>query len=119
MFFPFAGLYRAFKLFAQVVGSTVTGIVTDATGVATPHVTVSMAKVGTGLVTEAETNGTGFYISTDLAPGGYRITAAATEFTNQARNGITLTVGQELVLNLSMKGGSNSGILSVSRVRSL
>jgi hypothetical protein len=114
MFLLFTGLYGSSRLFAQVVGSTVTGTVTDATGAATPHVTVSIANVGTGVVTKAETNSAGFYIAPNLAPGGYRITATATGFANQVRNGITLTVGQELVLNLSMKVGSNSETVTVT-----
>ena len=114
MFLLFTGLYGSSRLFAQVVGSTVTGTVTDATGAATPHVTVSIANVGTGVVTKAETNSAGFYIAPNLAPGGYRITATATGFANQVPNGITLTVGLELVLNLSMKVGSNSETVTVT-----
>src|SRR6202030_2640962 len=40
-----------------------------------------------------------------LRPGDYELTASAAGFSTQARSGITLTVGEELLLNLTMQVG--------------
>ncbi len=47
----------------------------------------------------------------NLQPGNYEISAAAKGFSTLLRKGITLTVGQELILNLSLQvGGVNEQV---------
>jgi hypothetical protein len=107
-------LFQPARLRAQVVGSTVSGTVVDASGAATPGVTVAIKNVRTGITTDSVTNGVGFYIAPNLPAGEYEITASASGFATQLRNGITLTVGQELLLNLTMKVGSASDTVTVT-----
>ena len=90
---------------AQVVGGTISGTVVDASGAVTPGVTISIKSAATGVATNTVTNGVGFYSVPNLTPGNYDLTASATGFTTYVRSGITLAVGQELVLNLTLQVG--------------
>src|ERR1700726_4101422 len=101
----FIGLVLPLRLSAQVVGATVSGTVSDTSGAVTPGVSISIKNVATGNTTNAVTNGVGFYIAPNLRAGDYELTASAAGFATQARSGITLTVGEELLLNLTMQVG--------------
>jgi hypothetical protein len=99
------GLVLPSRLSGQVVGATVSGTVVDASGAVAPNVTISFKNVATGNVSNAVTNGVGFYIAPNLPAGTYEVTASAPGFATQVRSGLTLNVGQELLLNLTMKVG--------------
>jgi hypothetical protein len=107
------GLIQPAEVRAQVVGATVSGTIVDASGSATPGVTVAIKNAATGTTTNAVTNGEGFYLAPNLAAGEYEITASALGFASQVRKGIILTVGEELVLNMTMKVGSASETVTV------
>jgi Carboxypeptidase regulatory-like domain len=102
----FMGWLAPARLSAQVVGATVSGSVVDASGAVALGVDISIKNMATGNTTKAVTNGVGFYIAPNLPAGDYEITVAATGFATQVRRGITLTVGQQLLLNLTLKVGS-------------
>jgi hypothetical protein len=102
------------ELSAQVVGATVSGTVVDASGGATPHIRISLKNLATGIITNAQTNGVGFYIAPNLPAGNYELRTTAAGFATQVHSGITLAVGQELLLNLTLKVGSISETMTVS-----
>ena len=110
-----SGFARPTGLSAQVVGATVSGTVVDTSGGATPGVTVEIRNAATGITTNAVTNGVGFYIAPNLPAGEYQITASASGFASQVRSWIILTVGEELLLNLTMKVGNGNGDHGSSR----
>src|ERR1700730_2223968 len=91
------------RVSAQMVGATVSGTVVDASGAVVPNVTIVAKNVATGGTANAVTNGVGVFNAPNLQPGIYDISAAATGFSTLVRKGITLTVGQELVLNLTLQ----------------
>jgi hypothetical protein len=93
------------RLSAQIVGATVSGTLVDSSGAVTPGVSISIKNVATGVTTNAATNGGGFYTIPNLQAGDYELTASAPGFSTQVRSGLTLTVGQELVLNLTLQVG--------------
>ena len=93
------------RLSSQVVGATVSGTVVDASGAVTPAVTISLKNMATGNVRNVVTNGVGFYIAPNLPAGTYEFTVSASGFATQVRSGMTLNVGEELLLNLTMKVG--------------
>src|ERR1700736_4291663 len=99
------GIVLPSRLSAQVVGATVSGTVVDASGAVTPNVTISFKNVATENIRNAVTNGQGFYIAPTLPAGPYEVSASAPGFATQVRTGITLNVGEELLLNLTMKVG--------------
>jgi hypothetical protein len=93
------------RLSAQVVGATLSGTVTDTSGGVVPDANISVKNVATGIIRLAVTNGSGLYTVPNLQPGPYEITAAASGFNTDVRKGITLNVGQELVLNFTVTPG--------------
>jgi len=60
---------------SQTVGGVIQGTVTDQSGATIAGVNVLIKNVDTGVVTNAKTNGAGFYTAPTLPPGRYQITA--------------------------------------------
>ena len=98
----------------QVVGATITGTVTDTSGAVTPAVKIVITNMATGITTDVVTNGVGFYTAPNLTPGHYRLAASARGFKTEVRPGIVLTVGQDLVLNLTMQLGTITETVQVT-----
>src|SRR6202140_930573 len=102
------------RLSCQIVGATLSGTVMDSSGGATSGVSISIKNVATGSVLNTVTNTAGLYIAPNLLPGDYEITASIAGFTTLVRSGITLTVGEELVLNLTLQVGTVNQKIQVS-----
>jgi hypothetical protein len=88
---------------SQVSGATLSGLITDPSGAGIPNADVSIKNVGTGEVRAVPTNANGFYSVPNLLPGKYEVTITAQGFTKVVQKGITLTVGEQQALNLSLK----------------
>src|ERR1700721_1032800 len=99
---------------AQVVGANISGTITDSSGSKMPGVDIVITDVATGIVTRTTTKGEGTFSVPNLQPGSYEISASAKGFSTLIRRGITLTVGQELILNLSLQVGSVSETVPVT-----
>src|SRR5579884_2768762 len=95
----------ASSLNAAVVGGSMSGTVTDATGGVLPGVTVTLKNVETGAVRRIVTDDSGRYSAPSLAIGGYQITAEKAGFRPQTKSGITLAVGQEGTVDLTLAVG--------------
>lgn len=101
-----ASLLLAFGLAsAQGVGGTITGIVRDEQGAAIPDVALSVRNVETGFVRRLTTNEAGRYSASGLPFGIYQLEASKPGFRSEVRTGIRLTVGQEVVLDLTLRVG--------------
>ncbi len=99
---------------AQVSGATMSGLITDPSGAGIPNASVSIKNTGTGEVREVPTNGDGFYSAPNLLPGNYEVTITAQGFNKVVQKGITLTVGAQQALNLSLKVGQVSETVEVT-----
>lgn len=99
---------------AQVSGATMSGLITDPSGAGIPNANVSIKNTGTGDVREAPTNGDGFYSAPNLLPGKYEVTITAQGFNKVVQKGITLTVGAQQALNLSLKVGQVNQTVEVT-----
>jgi len=99
---------------AQVAGATLSGVITDEQGGPVASATVSIKNVATGVVRETPANGDGLYAAPNLLPGSYEVTVSAKGFQTLVQKGITLTVGAQQALNLSLKIGSLSTKIEVS-----
>ena len=96
---------------AQVVGATVSGTILDPSGAKVADADVTITNVGTGIATTTKTKSDGVFVVPNLQPGNYEVTASARGFSSLLRKGITLTVGQELILNLGLQmGGLNEQV---------
>ena len=99
---------------AQVVGATLSGTVADASGAVMPQAHISIKNIATGVVRSVTTDSAGFYTAPNLLPGNYQITISARGFRTQVRTGITLTVGAQQVLNITMQIGQVTQTVQVS-----
>jgi hypothetical protein len=108
------GLLASSSAFAQVVGGSLSGTITDASGAALSGATVSIKNVATGVITTATTNSQGIFTAPNLLPGNYQATISAPGFKTSIQNDIVLTVGSQQVLNLALKVGAVSERVEVS-----
>jgi hypothetical protein len=90
------------RVYAQVAGATLSGTVTDQSGALIPNGQISIVNVATGVTREVATDPAGFYTAPNLIPGTYEVTASAPGFATQVQTGITLTVGAQEVLNVTL-----------------
>jgi hypothetical protein len=98
-------LVEPHTLVAQVAGATITGTVTDFSGSFIPKAQVEITNRSTGLTRTVIANDNGFYTAPNLVPGDYQVTASSAGFAPKGTN-LTLTVGDELNLPLSLKVGA-------------
>jgi hypothetical protein len=102
------------RVSAQMVGATISGTVVDPSGAVVAGVKILVKNESTGSIANAATNSVGVFDAPNLPPGTYDLTASATGFSTLIRNRITLTVGQELVLNLTLQIGNTSQQIEVN-----
>src|SRR6202521_5154813 len=99
---------------AQVVGATLYGTVTDQSGGVVPQVTISIKNIATGITRTSTTNSAGFYSVPNLLPGAYEIKTSAQGFSSELKTGVTLTVGEQQVLNFTLQVGRMSQTVVVT-----
>ena len=68
----------------------------------------------TGVATDVTTNADGFYTVPNLTPGVYTVTITATGFQKSIQNNVTMTVGGNQTLNLSMQVGQATQTVEVT-----
>jgi carboxypeptidase family protein/TonB-dependent receptor-like protein len=110
------GFFVSVPVYSQVVGGTLSGTITDASGAAIPSATVSIQNVATGVITNAASNAQGLYNAPNLLPGTYEATVKAAGFDTKAVSNIILTVGAQQVLNFSLKVGTMIEKVEVSEI---
>lgn len=98
---------------AQVAGATLTGTITDSAGGTIANAQVSAKNLATAIATSSTTNTDGFYNIPNLLPGDYQITISAPGFSTKKTN-LTLTVGAQQVLNLSLAVGQATQVVQVT-----
>jgi hypothetical protein len=91
---------------AQVAGGTLSGTITDPSDKTIPQAQISITNVATGITTTVMTNSDGFFIAPNLLPGEYQVTVSAKGFATEVSKGISLTVGANQILNLTLQVGS-------------
>lgn len=107
------GLLCSAPLYAQVAGATLTGTITDAQGGAVANAKVSARNTATGITSETTSNGTGNYNLVNIKPADYEVSVSATGF-NTTKTKVTLTVGAQQELSLSLKVGDTSTLVEVT-----
>jgi hypothetical protein len=107
------GLLCSAPLYAQVAGATLTGTITDAQGGAVANAKVSARNTATGITSETTTNSTGNYNLVNVKPAEYEVSVSATGF-NTTKTKVTLTVGAQQELSLSLKVGDTSTLVEVT-----
>ena len=106
LFVSLVGLFLCASLaHAQAVAGNISGTVTDASGAAIVGAQVVVTNTGTGVALTTTSNEQGRYNAPDLVVGTYQVQATKSGFQTVVQANITLTVGSQLVVNLSLPVG--------------
>jgi Carboxypeptidase regulatory-like domain/TonB-dependent Receptor Plug Domain/TonB dependent receptor len=107
-------LFPEFRVDAQIASAVLSGTVSDTSGASIPEAQISIRNVATGVITQVAANAEGFYTAPALLPGSYEITISAPGFSTGVQKNVTLTVGRQQVLNVTMQVGSTSARVEVT-----
>ncbi|HEY9138608.1 MAG TPA: carboxypeptidase-like regulatory domain-containing protein, partial [Terriglobus sp.] len=102
------------SLIAQVVGSTIHGVVTDASGAAVSGATVIVRNEDTGTERHLLSDAAGRYAAPSVTVGAYSISVQAAGFAAEKHSGINLTVGQAVEFDLHLRIASDAQQVSVT-----
>jgi outer membrane receptor protein involved in Fe transport len=87
----------------QAATATVEGTITDPNNAIVVGAKVTARNVDNGLTREITTDSAGLYRLAALPPGTYALSASASGFAENKYGNVTLTVGQKLNLDLSLR----------------
>src|SRR5207253_1520695 len=88
---------------AQVAGGTLSGTISDPSGRLVPQALISIQNIATGITTTVTTNSDGYYTAANLHLGEYQVTVSAKGFATEVRKGISLSVGAQQVIDLTLQ----------------
>src|SRR6202158_1682438 len=100
--------------YAQVAGATLSGTVADQSGAFLPQATISIRNVATDITRTTTTSSAGFYSVPNLLPGTYDVRVSSQGFSTHVATGVTLTVGEQQVLNFTLQVGQMTQTIQVS-----
>jgi outer membrane receptor protein involved in Fe transport len=99
---------------SQMTTGTISGTVTDESGGVLPGVAITLRHVATNRTRELITDDAGRYTAPLLPVGDYEITAKLSGFATVNRSGVTLGLGQTLVVDLQMKPAAIEEVVTVT-----
>ncbi|MBI4454344.1 MAG: TonB-dependent receptor [Acidobacteria bacterium] len=91
--------------FAQITTASISGTIKDETGAVLPGVSLTVTHLDTGRTSATISDDQGRYRILNLALGNYRVNAELVGFQTTVRGGVTLSVGQEAVVDLTLRVG--------------
>src|SRR5207245_2654273 len=112
-------LLFSLSLFSQVNTGTISGVVQDSSGALIAGATVTVRNVDTGTARSVTSDEGGRYIVPVLPLGNYEVQAQQAGFQTEIRSGITLTVGREEVINLTLRVGQQTLSVTVTEAAPL
>ncbi len=101
-------------VWAQTGTTGIQGQVLDRSGAAISGATVTVTNIATGAERKSQTNETGTYIFTSLAPGSYRVRVEAAGFRTAVHDAVQLLVNSPVRLNVNMQVGGAQETVEVS-----
>jgi hypothetical protein len=107
-------MFSALVVSAQVSTGTISGVVEDPSGAVISGATVTVRNVDTGAARTLTSDAGGRYIAPVLPVGNYEVRGEQTGFQTEIRSGITLTVGREEVINLTLRVGQLASTVEVT-----
>jgi Carboxypeptidase regulatory-like domain len=107
------------SVFAQAGRGAINGLVTDSSGAIIPGATVTATNAATGSKLTATTTAAGIYSFISLSPGTFDVGASQNGFETTIRKSVIVTVDQSTTVNISMKVGSVSEVVTVNETSSL
>lgn len=112
-------LFTAIPAFSQLPTGTILGVVHDSSGAVVPGATVTIRNQDTNITRTTPTETDGSYRFPAIPAGTYEIEATHGGFETVKESGITLTVGQEAVQNITLSVGATSQTVEVTAVAPL
>src|SRR5215471_6934648 len=91
---------------AQLPTAAILGAVKDSTGAVIPGAAITAKNLETGLTRTGVSAEDGSYRFSALPVGAYEVRAELPGFRTEVRSGLTLTVSQEAVVNLTLQAGA-------------
>src|ERR1041385_4578489 len=98
---------------AQRSTATILGTVADSSGAAIPEATVQARNAETGATQSTISDSQGRYRIADLAVGEYQIQSEKTGFQTVVQKGVVLTVGGQIVVDLTLPVGQVTETVTV------
>ena len=118
-FFGLLSLSLTSFVFGQAGRGAISGTVTDSSGAIIPGATVTATDTATGTKMTAVSTAAGIYSFVSLSPGSYEVGASQKGFETTIRKGVIVTVDQSTTVNIAMKVGSVSEVVTVYETSSL
>ncbi len=112
LFVFLAGLQMALN--AQVVGARLEGVLKDSTNAVIPGATVTLTNGETGISRTAVSDSQGRYVFNNVTPAPYDLSCSVPGFKGLRHQGIILTVGAEVNLDLTLEVGAVSEQVTVT-----
>lgn len=104
---------------AQAGRGGVSGLVADPTGAVIPGASVTASDAATGAKLSTVATGAGLYNFVSLPPGTYEISATAKGFDTVVQKKVHVTVDSVTTINLTLKVGQVSEVVTVTETTSL
>ena len=106
-------LFVATLSFAQQSTGTISGTVSDQQGAVIPGAQVEVRNVGTNAVFATSSNENGLYVAPGMAVGEYEIAVESDGFRRSVRSGVTLQVGQNAEIDVTLEIGQVTEVVEV------
>jgi Carboxypeptidase regulatory-like domain len=110
----FALLFVSIPAFAQLPNATILGVVKDASGAVIPGATVTIRNTDTGLTRTVMVGDDGSYRVPALPVGMYSVSVESMGFKTLTRQGLTLEVATDLVVNATLEVGETTQTVTVT-----
>jgi hypothetical protein len=112
----FCALFLGFAVSSngQTVNATLLGTVTDITGGVITNAKVVITEVNTGVSRPGQTNESGNYTFTNLAPGQYVVVVEASGFKKETRKDVDVIVNSTTRIDVQLQPGNMTEVVEVT-----
>ena len=100
--------------FAQAGRGGISGTITDPSGAVVPRAKVTVHDPATGAAQQTVSSAAGLYSFVSLSPGTYQVTASLKGFESVAQDHVTVNVDQVSTVNIGLRVGSASDVVTVT-----
>ena len=104
------------SLRAQTSLGQIAGTVSDATGAVIPNAAVTITDLGTQAVRSLVTDGSGFFVATNLPIGDYSVEVKAAGARSEKRSGFSVVADAHLTANFELQIGVANEVVTVTAV---
>ena len=107
-------LFGASSAYSQVDEGAVSGVIQDPSGAVIPNAMVTLVNTDQGLSLEAHSSASGNFTFSPVRVGHYKLTAAAPGFSTTSQENLSVTVGQNLQVNIALQAGASTETVTVT-----